>query len=79
MPPTWWFAGCYWPRTVEALVGTQGAVYIFLLYVTQSVIIVLAGVIPLYAMNLGLGDLLGTKQLKEGLSQPPPAMGDEAR
>ena len=63
----------------EALVGTQGAVYIFLLYVTQSVIIVLAGVIPLYAMNLGLGDLLGTKQLKEGLSQPPPAMGDEAR
>lgn len=57
----------------EALVGTQGAVYIFLMYAIQSTLIVLAGVVPLYAMDLRFSDLLGTQQLREGLSQPPPA------
>lgn len=41
-----------------AIVGVQGAVYIFLLYVIQTVLIVAAGVIPLYAMDISFGDLL---------------------
>ncbi len=57
------------------LVGSHGAVFIFLLYAIQAVVIVLTGVIPLYAMNLRFGDLLGTEQLKKGLSVPPPAAG----
>ncbi|MGD8861719.1 MAG: lysylphosphatidylglycerol synthase transmembrane domain-containing protein [Myxococcales bacterium] len=42
----------------EAMVGQQGAVFIFLLYVLQSAVMVLAGIIPLYAMNLRFGDLV---------------------
>lgn len=55
------------------LVGSHGAVFIFLLYAIQAVVIVLTGIIPLYAMNLRFGDLLGTEQLKKGLSVPPPS------
>jgi hypothetical protein len=55
------------------IVSNDGAVFIFLLYVVQATLIVLAGVIPLYAMNLRFGDLLGTEQIKKGLSTPPPA------
>jgi len=55
------------------LVEQQGAVYIFLMYVMQSVFITLAGVIPLYAMDIRLKDLLGADQIKQGLSAPPPA------
>ena len=57
----------------EALVGEQGAVYIFLMYVVQSIGITLAGVIPLFGMNIKLGDLLGAEQIRQGLSQPPPS------
>lgn len=56
----------------ETLVGAEGSVFIFLLYVIQSITILLAGVIPLYVMNLRLGDLLGTEQLRQGLSSPSP-------
>ncbi|MFI5306796.1 MAG: lysylphosphatidylglycerol synthase transmembrane domain-containing protein [Polyangiales bacterium] len=42
----------------EDLVGTQGAVFIFLLYVLQSSVMVIAGVIPLYAQKLRLTDLM---------------------
>ena len=42
----------------ESLVGAQGAVFIFLLYVMQSSVMVLAGAIPLYALRLRLSDLL---------------------
>ncbi|MEM6957432.1 MAG: lysylphosphatidylglycerol synthase transmembrane domain-containing protein [Myxococcota bacterium] len=53
----------------------QGAVYIFLMYVVQAVVIVLAGVIPLYVLELRLRDLLGADALREGLrsEHPPPA------
>lgn len=51
----------------EALVGDAGAVYIFWMYVIQATLITLAGVIPLYAMNLRLSDLLGTEAIKQGL------------
>ena len=43
----------------DAIVGTQGAVYIFVMYAIQTVVIVLAGVIPLYAMKLRIRDLIG--------------------
>ncbi len=42
------------------VVGSAGAVYIFLLYATQAVCITLAGVIPLYALHLSFRDLLRT-------------------
>ncbi|MFW6066751.1 MAG: lysylphosphatidylglycerol synthase transmembrane domain-containing protein [Myxococcota bacterium] len=41
-----------------ALVGTTGSVYIFLLYGIQAVFMVIAGVVPLYAMHISLGDVL---------------------
>jgi uncharacterized protein (TIRG00374 family) len=42
----------------EAVVVTQGAVFVFLLYVLQSTVMVVAGLIPLYALRLRLRDLL---------------------
>jgi uncharacterized protein (TIRG00374 family) len=42
----------------ESIVGSQGAVYILLLYVTQACLLALTGIVPLYAMNLRLADLL---------------------
>ncbi len=42
----------------ESVVATQGAVFVFLLYVLQSLVMVVAGVIPLYAMKLRLADLV---------------------
>ena len=43
----------------EALVGSAGGAYIFLMYTTQTVVIVLAGIVPLYAMRIPFGALLG--------------------
>ncbi|MFK7992234.1 MAG: lysylphosphatidylglycerol synthase transmembrane domain-containing protein [Sandaracinaceae bacterium] len=45
----------------ESVVGSQGAVYVFLLYGTQAILITLAGIVPLYAMKLSFGDLLRTR------------------
>jgi glycosyltransferase 2 family protein len=42
----------------DAVVGSAGAVYIFLLYGIQAVFIIVAGMIPLYAMQLSFGDML---------------------
>jgi hypothetical protein len=42
----------------ESVVATQGAVFVFLLYVLQSTVMVVAGVIPLYAMKLRIADLV---------------------
>jgi uncharacterized protein (TIRG00374 family) len=53
----------------ESLVGAQGAVFVFLLYVMQSSVMVLAGAIPLYALRLRLSDLL---------SLPPDAEAETA-
>lgn len=53
----------------EALVGEQGAVFIFLLYALQSSVMILAGVIPLYMLKLHFADLL---------SIPPEAEADES-
>ncbi len=51
----------------ETVVGTQGAVYVFLAYTIQTLVITLAGAIPLYRMKLRLGDLVRLSQ------QRPPA------
>jgi hypothetical protein len=48
----------------EQLVGGPGAVFIFLLYLMQSAVMILAGVIPLYALHVRMSDLL---------SIPPPS------
>lgn len=42
----------------DQVVGNQGAVYVFLLYVSQALVISIAGILPLYAMNLRLSDVL---------------------
>jgi hypothetical protein len=42
----------------ERVVGAQGAVFIFLLYLLQSTVMVVAGVIPLYALRVRMRDLV---------------------
>lgn len=42
----------------ESLVGHTGAIFIFLLYVLQSSVMILAGIIPLYALGLRMTDLV---------------------
>ncbi len=49
----------------EAIVGAEGAVYVFLLYVTQALLITIAGVVPLYALNLKLSDLFVPASAKD--------------
>lgn len=44
----------------EEIVGAEGAVYILLLYMVQAITITLAGVVPLYALNLHFRDLMRT-------------------
>ncbi|MCA9582914.1 MAG: hypothetical protein KC416_14040, partial [Myxococcales bacterium] len=59
-------------------VGGVGAVYIFLMYSIQAVFIVLAGVIPLYAMRIPFASLL---RVGETVYPPAPTnlegLGDE--
>lgn len=42
----------------ESLVASEGAVFVFLLYVLQSSVMIVAGVVPLYALRLRMSDLL---------------------
>jgi len=42
----------------DSIVGSQGAVYIFLMYAIQTFIITLVGVIPLYTLKIPFRDLL---------------------
>lgn len=48
-----------------SLVGSQGAVYVFLMYGTQAVWITLTGVVPLYALRLSFRDLVRTSREAE--------------
>ncbi|MDH5671693.1 MAG: flippase-like domain-containing protein [Myxococcales bacterium] len=57
----------------ESEVVSAGAVFIFLLYLMQSLVMVVAGVIPLYAMQLRMGDMIGLPE--EGAAGPPEASG----
>lgn len=62
----------YFAASLSEGAGSPGVMYIFLLFVIQAIFIVVVGVIPLYAFNLKMGDLLGTSAIREGLSVPPP-------
>ena len=42
----------------DSVVAAQGSVFIFLLYVLQSTVMVVCGIIPLYAMRLRMADLI---------------------
>ncbi|HET6332881.1 MAG TPA: lysylphosphatidylglycerol synthase transmembrane domain-containing protein [Polyangiales bacterium] len=42
----------------ESVVATQGAVFVFLLYLSQSAVMIIAGIVPLYAMKLRMRDLV---------------------
>lgn len=44
----------------ESIVAEEGAVYVFLMYATQALVITVAGVLPLYALRLRFSDLLRT-------------------
>jgi uncharacterized protein (TIRG00374 family) len=52
------------------LVGAQGAVFVFMLYVLNALMMVAIGVIPLMRMHLRLGDLISPRI---GESELPPA------
>ena len=54
------------------LVEEAGAVYIFLLYTVQTLLIVIAGVIPLFSMKISFGQLMGAGAVK-GPEDPHPA------
>lgn len=43
------------------IVSSNGEVYIFLLFVVQAIFFTVAGIVPLYAMNLRFSDLLRTE------------------
>lgn len=47
----------------------QGAAFIFFLYLCQALVVIVAGVIPLYRMNFSLADLMRVPAVTE----PPPA------
>lgn len=44
----------------ESIVASEGAVYVFLLYITQAILICTSGIVPLYALKLRFSDLLRT-------------------
>lgn len=46
----------------ESVVAEQGAAFVFLLYVLQSSVMLLFGIVPLYTLHLRLRDLLNVSQ-----------------
>jgi hypothetical protein len=54
----------------EALVGQAGAVFIFLLYALQSSVMIIAGIIPLYALGLRMTDLVRLPPESESPPKP---------
>ncbi|MBZ0116925.1 MAG: flippase-like domain-containing protein [Sandaracinaceae bacterium] len=48
------------------LVGSQGAVYVFLLYGLQAILLTLTGILPLYAMKLSFADILRPAPSEDG-------------
>jgi glycosyltransferase 2 family protein len=54
----------------ESLVGTQGSVFVFLLYALNAVLMIAIGVVPLMRMHIGLGQLIAPRIAD---SELPPA------
>lgn len=46
----------------DEVVGEAGAVYVFLLYAVQAILICAAGIVPLYVLRLRMSDLLKTER-----------------
>ena len=46
----------------ESMVAQQGAVFVFLLYLLQSSVMIVFGIVPLYSLHLRLRDLLRLSQ-----------------
>lgn len=61
----------------DSLVGAEGAVFVFLLYVLNAVMMILIGVIPLWRMNVRLLDLVNPRIRESEL--PPPNSGQAER
>lgn len=61
---------------VDAVVADQGAAYVFILYVCQSLFMTVAGLVPLYALKLSIRDVLSPQgDPPPGTSvAPPPAV-----
>jgi uncharacterized protein (TIRG00374 family) len=58
---------------VESLVTTQGAVFVFLLYVLQSTVMIVAGLVPLYALRLRMVDLVRISTVSDSLAESVPS------
>ncbi len=57
-----------------SLLGESGAVYVFLLYVTQAIVLAITGIVPLYALDLRFRDLLpGAPRTDGGAATEPDA------
>ena len=54
----------------EALVGSEGSVFVFLLYVLNALVMIAIGVIPLLRMHVGLRELIVPRIPESEL--PPP-------
>jgi glycosyltransferase 2 family protein len=57
----------------ESTVGSEGAVYIFLMYSVQAVAITLTGALPLYFIDVRIRDLLRTPEDAANLAGEEPA------
>lgn len=51
----------------DALVGEQGAAYVFLLYLTQAIVITVFGLVPLYKLDVSLSDVLAGEPKPDNL------------
>jgi hypothetical protein len=58
----------------ESVVAEQGAVFVFLLYVLQSSVMVLFGIVPLYSLQLRFRDLLSVPQSASEAGSPERAV-----
>jgi len=59
----------------ESEVVEAGSVFVFLLYITNALMMVAIGVVPLARMQLTLGDILAVKPSDETIPPPAPLEG----
>jgi glycosyltransferase 2 family protein len=59
----------------ESSVVEAGSVFVFLLYVSNALMMIAIGVIPLARMHLSLGDILAVKPNDDTIPPPPPIDG----
>jgi uncharacterized protein (TIRG00374 family) len=59
---------CY---LTDAMVAREGSAYVFVLYVTQAIVLALCGIVPLYRMRLRFEDVLGNGENAADRLQTP--------